>query len=194
MARRVRIPFTGLYIEAPTPGSSYQAPQTPPTGPPRGELRALYTEPAGSGPDQQGTRVGTPQIGTEGGPKQPPPRTQFGGNVEVPTTQSTISQVKGWPPNPAQAILAPAGSRDDQIKTDYELNIGPRPNKILRQLFARCHGYINGELMNSFPYNAEWSLIPHQAIPREAQQSGPNARTYDDNAPILAVYAGNPRP
>lgn len=141
----------------------------------------------------QGTRVGTPQIGTLNGPKQPPPATQAGGDQSVPTTQATVTQTRGWPPNPARAILPPNGTRNYEITTDHELHIATAPGKVLRQMFERVFGKISDDGQHGFPYNAEWSLIPHQFVPREAQRTGPLIRAVDDSAVIPAVYAGNAR-
>lgn len=146
------------------------------------------------GPVNQGTVVGTPGIGTLNGPKQPPPRTQYGGADEVPNTQSTVTQVRGWPANVARAIFSRSAGRESQIKTDPELQTGPPPSRVLRQMFERMRGQIGGEAgQATFPYNAEWSLIIHQVIPREAQRTGLPARQIDDGAAIPAVYAGNVR-
>lgn len=146
------------------------------------------------GPVHQGTVVGTPGIGTLNGPKQPPTRTQFGGTDEVPNTQSTVTQVRGWPANVARAILSRGAGRESQIKTDYELNTQPAPPRILRQMFERMRGNIGAEAgQATFPYNAEWSLIIHQKVPREAQRTGLPPRMVDDGAAIPAVYAGNVR-
>lgn len=145
------------------------------------------------GPVGQGTVVPSPVRGTLHGPKQPPPATAIGGGISIPNTQHTVTQERGWPPNPASNILAPSGRRESQLTTDHELQIGAAPGRVLRQMFARVFGYIGPDLVASFPYNAEFSTIPHQYVPRAAQRTGPMVRGYDDNAPIPAVYAGNPR-
>ena len=145
------------------------------------------------GPIGQGTRVGTPQIGTINGPKQAPTSTQIGGDTSIPTTQSTVTQVRGWPRNPAQPILAPGGARGYATTTDHELHTGPAPARVLRQLFSRVFGTIADDGGHGFPYNAEWSLLPHQWVPRAAQRTGPPARGVDDAAIIPAIYAGNAR-
>jgi hypothetical protein len=148
----------------------------------------------GQGPVGQGTVVGTPQIGTLNGPKQAPTSTQFGGHDEVPTTQSTLSQVRGWPANVARNILSRPAGRESQIKTDYELQVGEAPPRVLRQMFERMRGNIGPEAgQATFPYNAEWSLIPHQWVPRAAMRSGPQTRMFNDSQNIPAVYAGNTR-
>lgn len=146
------------------------------------------------GPIGQGTVVGTPGIGTLNGPKQAPPRTQIGGTEEVSTTQSTVTQVRGWPANVARAIFSRRAGRESQIKTDFELNTGEEPRRVLRQMFERMRGNIGAEAgQATFPYNAEWSLIIHQTIPRNAQRTGLPPRMVDDGAAIPAVYAGNVR-
>lgn len=196
MAKRVRIPVLGIYLEAPVPGSTYQ--QVAPGKPqPQAAAKlgagvALDTEPAGSGPAGQGTRVPSPVFGTQNGPKQPPPRTQSGGHETVGIESATV-QVRGWPANPAQPILAPSGSRPFAETTDHDLHTGPAPGHVLRYLFDRMRGVIGDNMMASFPYDGAWSMIPHRFIPRTAQGTGLPARSYDDNAPVPAVYAGNPR-
>lgn len=185
--------FLGIYIEAPTPGSSIPniGIGTGPTPPPPARMSGLETEPAGSGPIGQGTRATVP-MGHLYGPKNPPTATQVGGNEEVPTTQSTVTQVRGWPPNPALNILPTPGSRESQTRTDSELQTHPAPGRILRQLFSRAFG-ATGESGYAFPFDGAWQFLPHVNVPRSVQQSGPFVRVYDDNAPIPAVYAGNPR-
>lgn len=134
-------------------------------------------------------------MGHEGGPKQPPTATSFGGGPEVPNTQSTVSQVRGWPANPATNILPnpQQGSREMVLDTRYELQSQPPPGRILRQLFARVFGNI-GESGHGFPFDGGFSYVPHLTIPRTAQRNtGPHRRMMDDNAPIPAIYAGNPR-
>jgi hypothetical protein len=145
------------------------------------------------GPIGQGTVVGTPQIGTINGPKQRPSDTAFGGDGVVPTTQSTVSQLRGWPANAAQNILPPPGGRTEQILTDFQLQIGVAPPRVLRQLFERVFGKTSEMGGHGFPYNAEWSMIPHQWIARKAQSTGPNVRGTDDSVSIPAVFAGNVR-
>lgn len=140
----------------------------------------------------QGTRVPSPVFGTQDGPKQPPTATQFGGNEEIPNTQSTVTQTRGWPPNPAENILSPSGNRTGVLSTSDELQVQPAPGRILRQLFARVFGFTGDGPVAGVPVTAEWSLIPHQYVPRSAQRTGPSLRGMDDNAPIPAVYAGNP--
>lgn len=146
------------------------------------------------GPIGQGTRVASPVQGTINGPKQPPPRTQLGGTESVPNTQSTVTQVRGWPANVARAIFSRRAGRESQIETGWELQTGPEPPRILRQMFERMRGQIGGEAgQATFPYNAEWSLLIHHTIPREAQRTGPYVKGTDDGAAIPAIYAGNPR-
>lgn len=185
----------GGYFDAQTPSSTYpgasDAPRARVAAAPA-RAAGIERQPAGSGPIGQGTVVGTPEIGTQRGPKQPPPSTQTGGTEQV-NIESTVTQVRGWPPNPAQRILSPGGGRHEQDLTDHELQLGEAPPKVLRQLFARVFGKIGEDGGYAFPYNAEWSMVPHLYVPREAQRTGPTARTYDDGAPIPSVYAGNPR-
>jgi hypothetical protein len=149
----------------------------------------------GPGPIGQGTRATLAQ-GTLNGPKGAPTVTSFGPVQDTgasPGAPGTIVQNAGWPYNPVQPILAPAGGRESQIKTDYELNIGPAPRKIMRQLWNRMNGEIGPDNIASFPYNAEWSFLPHQYVPRNPQGAGPYLKGMDDTAPIPAVFAGNPR-
>lgn len=131
-------------------------------------------------------------MGHQGGPKIPPTETQYGGNESVPTTQSAGTQVRGWPPNAARNILPTPGAREMVLRTDAELQLQPAPGRILRQLFERVFGNI-GESGHQFPVDAGFSFIPHLFVPRAAQRTGPMLRQYDDNAPIPAIYAGNPR-
>lgn len=139
----------------------------------------------------QGTRAAA-YMGHLGGPKIPPTATQVGGSESVPNTQSTVTQERGWPPNPARAIMAPSGSRSSSVRTDDELHTQPAPQRIVRQLFVRVFGNI-GESGHAFPMTAGLSYLPHVFVPRAAQRTGPMRRQYDDNAPIPAVYAGNIR-
>lgn len=141
---------------------------------------------------QQGTVVGTPEIGTLDGPKQAPPTTQYGGTEQVPNTQSTLTMPRGWPANPARNIASANGAREHIPTTDYLLQIGWAPNRIVRQLFDRVFGK-TGEEVGSFPMLGDLLYIPHLNVPRTAQGTGPYRRVYDDAAPIPAVYAGNPR-
>lgn len=154
--------------------------------------RKVSKPPTNNGPVGQGTRVASPGQGTINGPKQPPTVTQFG-NAGTRDIEATLSQVRGWPPNPVIGIVSGPGTRESQARTDAELNTLPAPGRVLRQLFVRAFGHIGPEQASSFPYNAEWSLIPHQFVPRATYRVGPRARAIDDNAPIPPIYAGNPR-
>ncbi len=124
------------------------------------------------------------------GPKDPPTATQFG---DAGTVLNTPGTPRYWPRNPAQRIFSPSGSRSEQLQTGFEQQIQPAPGRILRQMFERNQGVISDDLMASFPYDAGWSFIPHQFIPRKPMGVGPMPRQSDDNAAIPAVYAGNPR-
>jgi hypothetical protein len=147
------------------------------------------------GPVGQGTVVGTPEIGTLDGPKQRPTATQFGGSDEYPNTQSTIVQEQGWPNNTrtTRGVDSPSGARQFSRRTDDELQDQPAAPHITRQFQNRNAGYIGDNLVASFPYNAEWGYIPHQFVPRAPRGAGPAVRMVDDQAPIPAVYSGNPR-
>lgn len=154
----------------------------------------------GPGPIGQGTVVGTPEIGTIHGPKQAPPETQFGGSVEVANTDTVVNQGGAWPENRAIPIVPDAqqASREFAFDTRSELQTQAAPGRILRQLFARVFGYTGAGTghaigTNAFPWNGDWSYIPHQRVPRQPYGPSPMARTWDNNAPISAVYAGNPR-
>lgn len=192
--------FFGIYVEASTPGSTFprvgfgNPPQDRPNArvAPRPAQRLDTNPPAGVGPlPAQGTRANV-AMGHQGGPKNLPTDTQFGGHDEIPTTQSTQSQVRGWPANPAYPILPTPGSREMVLRTDSEMQAQPAPPRILRYLFARNMGNI-GESGHQFPMNADLSYLPHRDVPRVPQRTGPLRRQYDDNAPIPATYAGNPR-
>jgi len=154
--------------------------------------RKAAKPPTNNGPVGQGTRVASPVQGTLNGPKQPPTVTQFGGAESI-GIEHTATQLRGWPYNEPQPIYAPSGNRTGAMATDSELQTGPAPQRVLRTLFQRVRGYIGPDLAASFPYNAEWSLIPHQFIPRRPYRVGPPARSIDDNAVVPPVYAGNPR-
>lgn len=153
----------------------------------------------GPGPAVQGTRVGTPEIGTQNGPKQAPTITQFGGTTQTPNTQTIVNQDGAWPENRALVSLPGpvSASRPAAMSTDAELHTQPPPGRILRQFFARVFGYtsVSADPVGSggFPYNGEWAYIPHQDIPRAPYGPSPMVRSWDNNAPISAVYAGNPR-
>lgn len=164
-------------------------------------LRA-HDQHQGPGPTDpvQGTVVGAVEQGTIGGPKLPPTATQFGGSVVTPNTQTVVNEGSAWPENRALPIVPDPqqASREFIFDTRAELQAGPPPGRILRQLFARVFGYTgpgSGDPVgiNTFPYNAEWSYIPHQTIPRKPYGPSPMLRQWDNNAPISAVYAGNPR-
>jgi len=148
-----------------------------------------------SGPVGQGTVVGTPEQGTQNGPKQHPTATQFGGMNEYPNTQHATVQATGWPNNieTTRNIEAPSAGRSAVITTDRELQLQPAAQHIDRQMQARNRGLIGDNLMASFPTTAGWHYIPHQFIPRAPRGAGPAVRMTDDTAPIRAVYAGNPR-
>lgn len=139
----------------------------------------------------QGTRASVP-MGHAGGPKQPPTATAFGDGPTVPNTQSAGTQVRGWPPNPVAAILPTPGARESQTRTDSELQTQPAPGRILRQLYHKVFGNI-GESGHAFPFDGGFSFVPHLFVPRVAQRTGPMRREWDDNTPIPAIYAGNPR-
>lgn len=140
----------------------------------------------------QGTRATVP-MGHQYGPKIPPTGTQAGGTESVPNTQSTTSQVRGWPANPARDVRSAPGTREVVLRTDAELQTQPAPARIIRTLFVRIFGNI-GESGYAFPYDAGFAFIPHHTVPRRAQgTSGPMYRLRDDNANIPAIYAGNPR-
>jgi hypothetical protein len=199
MGWRERLATSGLplggYFEGQTPSSTFPGASDAPratVSAPSARAAGIERQPAGAGPVGQGTVVGSPGVGTIDGPKQSPPMTETGGTEQVNIEHTTV-QVRGWPPNPAQRILSPGGRRQEQITTDHELQTGEAPGKVLRQLFSRVFGSVGDDGGHAFPYNAEWSLVPHLYVPREAQRTGPTARTYDDAAPIPSVYAGNPR-
>lgn len=140
----------------------------------------------------QGTRVASPVVGTLNGPKLPPTETQTGGNTSIGLT-AAVTQLRGWPANISRLIRGVSGSRTMAIRTDSELQTGPAPGRIPRTLFERNRGYIAENFVSGFPYNAEFSTIPHQNVPRRPMTTGPNRRMVDDNAPIPAIYSGNPR-
>ena len=163
-------------------------------------LRFLqHPEHTGPGPIGQGTVVGTPEIGTQRGPKQAPPDTQFGGTAQVPNTTTVVNEGGAWPENRGMPIISnPASaSREFLFDTRAELQAQPAPGRILRQLFARVFGYTSVSADpaggSGWPYNGDMSFIPHQLVPRKPYGPSPYARTFDNNAPISAVYAGNPR-
>jgi hypothetical protein len=155
---------------------------------------------AGPGPVGQGTVVGTPEQGTIGGPKLPPTATQYGGSVVTPNTETVVNQGGAWPENRALPIVpnTQQAAREFVFDTRAELQAGPPPGRILRQLFARVFGYTSvggGDPIGNygFPYNGDWAYIPHQKVPRAPYGPSPMLRQWDNNAPISAVYAGNPR-
>jgi hypothetical protein len=155
----------------------------------------------GPGPTDpaQGTRTGTVDMGTLNGPKQAPPVTQFGGKGVMPNTQTVVNEHGAWPENRGLPELPGgiASSRDAINHTEAELHLGPPPGRILRQLFVRVFGYtsVNADPVGDygFPYNGDWAHIPHMDIPRAPYGPSPMVRAWDNNAPISAVYAGNPR-
>lgn len=141
------------------------------------------------GPVGQGTRASVAQ-GTLNGPKDAPTRTQFGDAGSRPNTEGLR---RWWPLNKARESVSPNGSRSEQFRTEYELQVQKAPSRILRQIYDRNQGTIGDDMMAVFPYDAAWSYIPHQPIPRRPMGVGPMPRMSDDNAPIPAIYAGNPR-
>lgn len=155
---------------------------------------------AGPGPIGQGTVVGTPEIGTIRGPKQAPTDTQFGGTAQVPNTETIVNQGPSWPNNPAIPSIPSIqqASRSAAFDTAMEMQAQPAPGRILRQLYQRVNGYISGsggqpQGIGSYPWNGDWAFIPHQLVPRKPYGPSPYVRGVDNNAPITAVYAGNPR-
>ena len=154
---------------------------------------------SGPGPVGQGTAVGNIEQGTINGPKLPPTPVQYGGTEVIPNTQTVVSEGSAWPENRALPIVpsTQAAAREFIFDTRAELQAQPAPGRILRQLFARVFGYTSASAEpvggNGFPYNGDWAYIPHQVIPRKPYGPSPYLRTWDNNAPISAVYAGNPR-
>jgi hypothetical protein len=156
-------------------------------------MARLFRDQPGEGGDQgpvgQGTRATVAQ-GTLNGPKDAPIRTQFGDAGSRPNTDG---KPRWWPRNIARESRSANAGRTEQLRTDYELQVQPAPTRILRQVFDRNRGTIGDDFAATIPYDAGWSLIPHQVIPRKPMGVGPMPRQSDDNAPIPAIYAGNPR-
>jgi hypothetical protein len=143
--------------------------------------------------------VGAVEQGTIGGPKLPPTATQFGGSEVIPNAVTVINEGSAWPENRALPIVPDAqqAAREFIFDTRAELQSGPPPGRILRQLFARVFGYTGASAepvgTYGFPFNGDWAYIPHQTVPRKPYGPSPMLRQWDNNAPISAVYAGNPR-
>lgn len=152
----------------------------------------------GPGPVGQGTVAPISQ-GTLMHPAPTSAPAQSGGTDETPNTQTVVNESSAWPRNIERNILPNVGmaAREFVLDTRFELQAQPPPGRILRQLWERVRGYTNasGDAVgtNGFPYNAEFAHIPHQPIPRNPMGPSPMLRSWDNNAPISAVYAGNPR-
>lgn len=114
---------------------------------------------------------------------------------QVPNTQGVAQHP--WPGNTGRPVGNPSGGRSSAIATDWQLQTGPAPTRIQRDLFDRMRDMVgptggNDVGMASFPYNAEWSWLPHVPIVRHVY-AVKDFKSFDDNAVIPAVYAGNPR-
>lgn len=89
-------------------------------------------------------------------------------------------------------------SREYELRTDVELQIGPPPGRIPRCETANMGGMIGSGTgtpvgVSSFPYNGDMAYLVHQRIIRGSTNPSLPARTIDDNAHVPALYAGNPR-
>lgn len=129
-----------------------------------------------------------------------PPITQFdyGDGPQIANTQ-TNKTTWPWPPNPALNEISPPGTRDEQIRTDFELQTGEAPGRILRQLYMRVQGN-NGNVFGTnvgtveMPYMTSWQYMEHLKVPRKALGTKGPQKLADDNLPVPAIFAGNPRP
>lgn len=160
---------------------------------------ASRREEPGPGPAGQGT-IAPISAGTLNHPAPTPTPSQYGGTVEVMNTDTVNNMGRaGYPANPGMISLPnlQSASRGPQFDTSFDIQVQPAPGRIMRVLFQRVLGYTGGSAgdaaTNGFPYNAEFAHIPHQSIPRNPMGPSPMVRGWDNNAPISAVYAGNPR-
>lgn len=107
-------------------------------------------------------------------------------------------QVDRWPPNPSKEVIAPSIGHTEQIRTDRDLQLGPGPGRIDRWMPLRVFGVANGMTTGvrggeGFPWNADMSHIDHLPVARQALGTKGPQKLADDNVPVPAVYAGNPR-
>ena len=158
---------------------------------------SAHPQHVGPGPVGQGTVAAITQ-GTLAHPAPTPTPVQYGGTVEMPNTDTVVNEAGLWPRNIARESRpnSQTAAREFAIDTRFELQVQPAPGRILRQLWERMRGYTSVASLggnNGFPYNAEFAHIPHQPIPRNPMGPSPYIRSWDNNAPISAVYAGNPR-
>lgn len=115
---------------------------------------------------------------------------------DVSNTQGVASHP--WPHNGATDSASPSAGRSAANATDYLLQTGPAPGRIQRALFERVQGYVGPQTgaavgIVGLPTTQETSWLPHIPTIRQIYATH-NYKTYDDNAVISAVYAGNPRP
>lgn len=107
-------------------------------------------------------------------------------------------QVDRWPPNPSREVINPSIGHTEQLRTDASLQVGPGPGRIERYMPMRIYGIANGMTTGvrggeGFPWNADLDHIDHVDIARQALPTKGPQKLADDNVPIPAVYAGNPR-
>lgn len=138
-----------------------------------------------------------------GGWDQPittPPITQYdyGDGPEVSNAQSNKTTYP-WPPNRARDEINPTPGREEQLRTDVALQIGPGPGRILRHMYERVYG-TNGSAnfgtpvgIPDMPWETSWLYIPHVKVPRKALGTKGPQKLSDDNLAIPAIFAGNPR-
>lgn len=109
-----------------------------------------------------------------------------------------------WPENPSITEEAVNGNRGYiQREMDQGLQQGEAPGRIIRYLPMRIFGAIaastGGPLIGdqdggSLAWKDGWTYIPHFKTIRQALGTKGPQKLSDDNAPIPAIFAGNPRP
>lgn len=117
----------------------------------------------------------------------------------VDGAKGTIIQTRDWPPNPSRDSLSPNAGHTEQVRTDHDLQTGPGPARIQRQIPARIWGVDNaatGQRGTEASYDgntASHDYLPHIPIARQALGVKGPQKLSDDNAVVPAIYAGNPR-
>lgn len=113
--------------------------------------------------------------------------------------QGTVSQVKDWPPNPSEQSLSPSSGHREQVGTDGALHMGEGPGRIERLMPWRVFGVVTaatGHHGSEAGYDndmASRDYLQHHPVARQALGVKGPQKLSDDNAPIPAIYAGNPR-
>lgn len=116
----------------------------------------------------------------------------------VDGTQGTIIQTRDWPPNPSESSISPDAGHSEQLRTDAAMQMGEGPGRIWRGMPWRVFGVAeaatghNGS-EESLGGMADTDYLAHIPIARRALGVKGPQKLSDDNLPIPAIYAGNPR-